>query len=127
MEKEAIISLAFALGQHISESDELTNFKAKQAEVMQDSEAFRLLKEFDEARSAAIQKMESDEQLSEEEQQKLTQLENAMFANDNLSSLFSLQEKFNNMMTAVYYAIDQAVNGGSGCGGECGSCGSGCC
>ncbi len=126
MDRGEIISLAFALGQNIAESDELAVLRAKQAEVMEDADSFKLLQAFEELRSAAVDKMQNNEELTEDEQAKLHAMEDEMFANEKIKHLYDLQETFNNMMNAVYYAIDQAVSGGSGCGGGCDSCGSGC-
>ncbi|NLB18537.1 MAG: YlbF family regulator [Syntrophomonadaceae bacterium] len=127
MEKDAIISLAFALGGHISESEELKHFKTKRDVAMNDPVAFELIKKFEELRNKAVEQMQAGEELTEEQQNELHVLEDAMYANQVVMDMVNTQEKFNNMMSAIYYAIDQAVNGGSGCESGCDSCGGGCC
>ena len=127
MERDAIISLAFTLGGHIAESEELKRFKAKRDGAMNDPAAFELIRKFEEARNKAVEQMQAGEELSEEQQNELHAIEDAMYANQVVMDMVNTQEKFNNMMSAIYYAIDQAVNGGSGCESGCGSCGSGCC
>ncbi len=126
MDRAEIISMAFHLGSTISECEEFRNFQIKQSEVMKDAEAMALLQRFQEVRVRAVEQMKEGQEISAEEQKNLQSLENAMLANPLVKGLLDSQEKFNNLLNGVYYAIDQAING-SGCGGGCDSCGSSCC
>lgn len=127
MDRAEIISMAFHLGSTISECEEFENFQASQAEVMKDADAVALLQKFQEARTKAVEQMEAGKELSQEEQDYLQELEDSMYTNPLVKGLVDAQEKFNNLMSGVYFAIDQAINGSSGCGGGCDSCGSSCC
>jgi len=127
MDRAEIISMAFHLGQTISECEEFQDYQASQSKVMRDPEAMQLLQRFQEARNQALEQMKKGEELSEEEQNHLHRLEEAMYNNPLVKELVDTQEKFNNLMSGVYFALDQAISGGSGCGGGCDSCGSSCC
>ncbi|MGE5544437.1 MAG: hypothetical protein ACM3UW_05625 [Bacillota bacterium] len=54
-------------------------------------------------------------------------MEEAMYNNPLIKGLFDAQEKFNNLMNGVYFALDQAIHGNPGCGGGCDTCGGSCC
>jgi len=121
-----IISMAYHLGTTISESEEYQNFQESRSKVMRDADAVALLQEFQEARAEAIKKMEAGQEIPDEEQQYLHDLEERMYNNPLIKGLFDAQEKFSNLMNGVYFALDQAISGGPGCGGSCGDCGRSC-
>ncbi len=121
-----IISMAYHLGTTISESEEYQNFQEKQSMVLRDADAMALLQKFQEARAEAIKKMEAGQEIPDDEQQYLHDLEEKMYNNPLIKGLFDAQEKFNNLMNGVYFALDQAISGSPGCGGGCGDCGSSC-
>lgn len=127
MDRAEIISMAFHLGTTISECEEYQSFQDCQSQVMRDADAVALLQKFQDARTKAVEKMEAGQEIPEEEQNYLHELEEAMYNNPLIKGLVDAQEKFNNLMNGVYFALDQAINGGSGCGGGCDTCGGDCC
>lgn len=127
MDRTEIISMAFHLGTTISESEEYQGFQETQSKVMRDADAVALLQKFQEARNKAVEKMEAGQELPDEEQNYLHELEEGMYNNPLIKELLDAQEKFSNLMNGIYFAIDQAINGGAGCGGGCDTCGESCC
>jgi len=127
MDRAEIISMAFHLGTTISECEEFQSFQESQSRVMKDADAVALLQKFQEARTKAVEKMEAGQEIPDEEQKYLHELEESMYNNPLIKGLFDAQEKFTNLMNGVYFALDQAINGSSGCGGGCDTCGESCC
>lgn len=126
MTRDEIIQKAFELGTIIAESQEMQNFRKMQAEVILDAEAYTLVVRFQQARDEAAGQLEDEIPLTAEQEAYLEQLEKELQANTRVQELLKAQEVITNLLNAVYFAIDQAVNGVS-CGeSDCQSCGGGC-
>lgn len=128
MTTEEIIRLAFELGTALAESDEVDRLKALQMQLTQDSNAYDLLMRYQDAKAKLDNKFQDGLLVTKAEEDHLSILEQQLTANAVISELIAAQEKFDNLMQAVYFAMNQAIATGSGsCGsGGCEGCGGGC-
>lgn len=127
MNQEEIIRMAFELGTAVADSELMQDYRATQSEVIKDAEAYNLVMRFQEAREQASHRVKEGGNLTEEEQNHLQALEVSLRENSLVSELMGAQEKVSNLMNAVYFAIEQAINGPDCGGGSCDSCGGSCC
>lgn len=125
MSSETIIRLAFELGDSIAHSEEIAGLKAVQEKLVADGEAYDLIMRYQDARMRAEQKKNSGLILPQQEENHLAILEQQLNSNQLVQELLLAQEKFDNLMQAVYFAMNQAIAGG-GCSGGCSSCGGDC-
>ncbi|MGE5371106.1 MAG: YlbF family regulator [Solirubrobacterales bacterium] len=129
MKREEIIRMAIELGNVVAQSDEMKRFKERQELVMKDPAAFEIINRYQDARAAVLQSLEEGNELTDAEQEQLDQMESELSKNELVRSLIEGQESVDNLMNAVYFAINQAINGpGSGCSSDgCSGCGGSCC
>jgi cell fate (sporulation/competence/biofilm development) regulator YlbF (YheA/YmcA/DUF963 family) len=125
MTNEEIIKLAFELGMAISQSDEIGTLKAKQFELTQNPEAYDLILRFQDAQTKMEHKSQDGILITPSEENHLSILEQQLNNNPLVKELMQAQESFDNLMQGVYFAMNQAISGGS-CSSGCESCGGGC-
>ena len=106
MTSEEIIKMAFELGHAVAQSEEIEGLKLSQNKVAQDHMAYDIIMSYQDAKS----KLDN-----------LQKLEQELKGNSIVNELLSAQEKFDNLMQAVYFAMNQALSGS--CSGGCDSCG----
>ncbi len=127
MTTEEIIRLAFELGNAVAESDEVDRLKALQMKLVQDSNAYDLLIKYQDAKSQLEHKFQDGLLVTKAEEDHLSILEQQLTANSTINELIQAQEKFDNLMQAVYFAMNQAISGSGSCSTDsCDSCGGGC-
>ena len=124
VEKTDIIKLALELGSALRDSDEIKAIMVAQERLKADLEASDLLMRFQDAKNKMENKMRDGLIISDAEKNHLTIIEQQMRSNALVSELMSVQGNFENLMQAVYYAMNQALAGG--CPSDCSSCGGGC-
>lgn len=124
MTNDEIIKMAFELGNAVAESDEIGKMKDAQQNVTADPKAYELIMNFQDAKTKAENKLRDGLQLSKIEEDHLNILEQQLNSNSIIGELMAAQEKFDNLMQAVYFAMNQALSGG--CSAGCDSCGGGC-
>lgn len=125
MYTEEIIKLAFDLGNAIAGSDEIKNLKEIQTAVSADEKAYELIISYQDARMKTENKSNSGLEITKAEQDHLDILEQMLHNNAVINNLMQAQEKFDNLMQSVYYALNQAI-AGNDCSGGCDSCGGSC-
>jgi cell fate (sporulation/competence/biofilm development) regulator YlbF (YheA/YmcA/DUF963 family) len=125
MTNEDIIKLAFELGNAIAESEEIDSLKTMQARLEEDETASGLIRNYQEARSRAENKMRDGLTVTPNEENHLDILQQQLNSNAMIQELILVQEKFNNLMQGVYFAMNQAISG-EGCSSDCSSCGGSC-
>lgn len=133
MNTDDIIKLALELGKAVASSDEIENLKAKQAIVTQDKNAYDLIMRYQDTRNKVENKNNgagSGLILGKTDEDLLNILEQQINSNAVIQELMAAQQKFDNLMQGVYFAMNQAISGNSGedggCSGGCESCSSSC-
>jgi cell fate (sporulation/competence/biofilm development) regulator YlbF (YheA/YmcA/DUF963 family) len=121
---EEIIKMAFELGNAVAQSEEIEELKASQTRVTQDHTAYDLIMSYQDAKSKMENKLQDGLSLGQAEQANLKNLEQELKSNSIINELMAAQEKFDNLMQAVYFAMNQALSGG--CSSGCDSCGGSC-
>ncbi|SHH02558.1 Cell fate regulator YlbF, YheA/YmcA/DUF963 family (controls sporulation, competence, biofilm development) [Thermosyntropha lipolytica DSM 11003] len=124
MSSENIIKMAFELGSSIAHSEEINALKKAQEKLVADEEAYNLIMRYQDTRMRLEQKKKSGLILPQQEENHLAILEQQLNSNPLVQELLLAQERFDNLMQAVYFAMNQAIAGG--CAGGCSSCGGGC-
>jgi len=124
---DEIIRLAFQLGTAVAESDEVDRLKAIQMKLNQDKDAYDLLMRYQDARMKLDNKYQDGLLVTKAEEDHLRILEQQLTANSIINELIEAQESFNNLMQAVYFAMNQAISmNAGGCSDGCEGCGGGC-
>lgn len=124
MTSEKIIKMAFELGNAVAQSEEIEGLKASQVRVSQDHMAYDLIMSYQDAKSKMENKLQDGLSIGQAEQANLKNLEQELKSNSIINELMAAQEKFDNLMQAVYFAMNQALSGG--CSSGCDSCGGSC-
>jgi len=122
---EKIIQMAFELGNAISQSEEIESLQTMQIKLSEDPEATSLINYYQEARTQIEHKAQEGLQIMPEEEKKLESLQEQLNNNQTVKELIEVQERFNNLMQSVYFALNQAISGES-CSSDCSSCGGSC-
>ncbi len=125
MSTEKIIQMAFELGNTIAQSEEIQSLKDTQAKLIKDQEASALVGNYQEALTKIENKMRDGLQIVPEEEQQMEALKQQLNSNPMVQELIQVQEKLNNLMQSVYFAINQAM-AGEDCSSDCSSCGGSC-
>lgn len=126
MHRDAIIKLAMDLGSSIAESDELMEVKKLQDQLQADETAFGLVMKYQAARMNLENQQRAGQNITPQDENHLSILEQQMQNNALIQQVMDSQDRFNNLMQAVYYAMNQSLSGGcspDGCGGSCSGCG----
>lgn len=124
MNRETIIRLAMELGSSIAASNELAQVKNLQDRLQEDETALGLLMRYQDARMNLETKQKEGQIIGPNDENHLSILEQQLQGNALVQQVMEAQEKFNNLMQAVYFAMNQSLSGGCS-SGSCGSC-SGC-
>ncbi len=124
MTTDEIIKMAFELGNAIADSDEIAQLKTAQEKVTLDQKAYELIMNYQDAKTKSDNKLRDGMQLSKIEEDHLNILQQQLNSNDTVMELISTQEKFDSLMQAIYFAMNQALSGG--CSSDCTSCGGSC-
>lgn len=124
MNTEDIIKIAFELGNAIAQSEEMTNLKTQQAELMGKKEAYELIMRYQEAKTKIDHKLMDGLIVTQQEENHLDIMEQQISTHPDIQNLLAVQEQLENLMQAVYFAINQAVSGD--CSSGCDSCGGNC-
>lgn len=130
MNSDQIIKMAFDLGNAVANSKEIEDLKAKQAAVTENKEAYDLIMRYQDTRTRIENKNNGNNSgiilgKSDSDDDLLAILEQQINNNALIQELMDAQQKFDNLMQGVYFAMNQAISGG-GCSGGCDSCDSGC-
>lgn len=125
MTTEKIIQMAFELGNNIAQSEEMDALQAMQIKLSVDPDASALVSYYQEARTKIENKMRDGLQIMPAEEKELEELQQKLNDNEIVKELIQVQEKFNNLMQSVYFAMNQAMTGES-CSSDCSSCGGSC-
>lgn len=123
---EGIIKLAFELGNSIAQSDEISALKDLQQKLTEDQAAYDLIMRYQDARMKLENKKNSGLIVPTTEEDHIAILEQQLSTNELIKDMMVAQEKFDNLMQAVYFALNQAISGGDDCSDGCGSCGGSC-
>ncbi len=124
MSTEEIIKVAFELGSAIAQSEEMINLKNQQTELMGKKDAYDLIMRYQDAKTQMDHKLMDGLLVTQQEEAHLDILEQQISNNPDIQILLAAQEKLENLMQAVYFAINQAVTGD--CSSGCDSCGGSC-
>jgi cell fate (sporulation/competence/biofilm development) regulator YlbF (YheA/YmcA/DUF963 family) len=124
LHRDEIIRLAMDLGSSIAQSDELLAVRRLQDQLQADETAFGLVMKYQALRMNLENKQRNGLEATPEEQNQLSIVEQQMQNNALIQQVMDAQDKFNNLMHAVYFAMNQSLSGGCGPDG-CSSC-SGC-
>ncbi|MGE5396907.1 MAG: YlbF family regulator [Chitinophagales bacterium] len=127
MNRDDILKMAFQLGESIGECEEMQLFQESQANVIKDAEAYGLIMRYQETKMKFTEQVRQGDMLTEEQEKELDGIENEMQNHPLVGNMLMAQEKVNNLMNAVYFSINQALQGPSSCSsGSCEGCGGGC-
>jgi cell fate (sporulation/competence/biofilm development) regulator YlbF (YheA/YmcA/DUF963 family) len=126
MTTEDIIKMAFELGNAIAQSEEIDNLKLMQSKLSEDADAYSLIMRYQEAQSQMENKLQEDLNVTPAEENQIEVMEQEINSNPMIQELIQVQEKFDNLMQGVYFALNQAISGDDGCSSGCDSCGGGC-
>ena len=128
MATEDIIKLAFELGNAIAQSEEMDSLKTMQSKLKEDKDAYGLIMRYQDAQSKIENKVQEGLTVTSAEENLIDIMEQQINTNPLIQELIQVQEKFDNLMQGVYFAMNQSISGGEeGCSsGCCDSCGGGC-
>ncbi|NLB52921.1 MAG: YlbF family regulator [Syntrophomonadaceae bacterium] len=122
---EDIIRLAMELGNALAQTDEIEQLKNLQTVLNEDTSSFDLIVRYQEARMKLEKQQDEGKIISKADEDYLQILEDQLAGNETIQQLMGAQERFDNLMQAVYYAINQAITGDQ-CSSGCDSCGCDC-
>ncbi len=106
---QAILEKALELGKKIAESDEFKDLQAKEKNMLQDKEAGRLLKSFQELQKEYQEKQMQGEQLTPADIKRFEAHETKMLENPLIREFYESQNKFQELLDTVNYTINQAM------------------
>ena len=127
MTTEEIIKMAFELGNAIAQSNEIDELKIMQGKLSDDSDAYGLIMRYQEAQTQMENKLQEGMNVTDVEENHIAIMEQEINNNTLIQELIQVQEKFDNLMQGVYFALNQAISGTDSCSSDCcDSCGGGC-
>ncbi|NLJ72174.1 MAG: YlbF family regulator [Syntrophomonadaceae bacterium] len=126
MSTENIIKQAFTLGDLIAQSEEINQLKELQVKLTEDQAAYDLIMRYQEAVMKLENKRNSGLIIPSNEEDHIAILEQQLNSNALVNEMMVAQEKFDNLMQAVYFALNQAISGSNSCADGCDSCGGTC-
>lgn len=126
MATEDIIKMAFELGSAIAASEEIASLKMMQVKLSENPEAYDLIMRYQDAQTKIENKLQEGLLVTQAEENHINIMEQQINANPLIQELVEIQEKFDNLMQGVYFAMNQAISGGSCAPDSCDSCGGGC-
>ncbi|HZK43436.1 MAG TPA: YlbF family regulator [Syntrophomonadaceae bacterium] len=110
MTTENIIKKAFDLGSSIADSDEINLLKDLQQKLIEDTDAYDLIMRYQDARLKLENKKESGLIVPGNEENHIAILEQQLSTNSLIQEMMIAQEKFDNLMQAVYQSLNQAIS-----------------
>lgn len=122
---EEIITMAMELGNALAETDELEQLRNVQALLNEDVRSYELILHYQQARMKLEEQRSEGKIINKNDENHLQILEDQLAENETIQQLMQAQEKFDNLVQAVYFAINQSITGGQ-CSSGCDSCGGGC-
>lgn len=125
MTTDQIIQMAFELGNAIAQSEEVASLQVMQNKLSEDKEAALLINQYQLVRTQMENKIKDGLEVMPGEESNLENLQQQLNNNEIVKELIQVQEKFNNLMQSVYFAINQSITGES-CSSDCESCGGSC-
>ncbi|HWQ75931.1 MAG TPA: YlbF family regulator [Syntrophomonas sp.] len=126
MTTEEIIRMAFELGNAISQSKEVDELKEMQSKLSADTASYDLIVRYQEAQTQMENKLRDGMAVTPAEENHIEIMEQEINNNALIQELINVQEKFDNLMQGVYFALNQAISGNDSCSSGCESCGGGC-
>ncbi|NLF45843.1 MAG: YlbF family regulator [Syntrophomonadaceae bacterium] len=126
MNGEHIIKLAFELGEALAQSDEIEQLKNMQASITEDARAYDLIVNYQNIKMKLDDQVNEGKIISKTDEDHLQILEDELASNEVIQQLMMAQERFDNLMQAVYYAINSAIVAEEDCSSGCDSCGCDC-
>jgi len=124
--QDQVIRMAWELGISIAGCQEWQDVMKTRENVRQDPEAWDLLLEYQEARGKIMEKEQRGEEPTEQDNVQLRTVEDGLRNNPLVVQMMQAQERFDNLMRAVYFMVNQGISGQTGCSGGCSTCSSGC-
>ena len=116
MQVEEIIRLATELGHAIAESEAAEELRNVQARLLQDAESYRLILQYEDIKTKIEHKIEDGLPVSRDEEDQLEDFEHLLNMNPLINELVQVQEQFNELLQAVFQAVNHAISGGcDGC------------
>lgn len=125
MTTDQIIQMAFELGNAIAQSEEVASLQVMQNKLSEDKDAALLINQYQLVRTQMENKIKDGLEVMPAEESNLENLQQQLNNNEIVKELIQVQEKFNNLMQSVYFAINQSITGES-CSSDCESCGGSC-
>lgn len=116
-----IYTKAKELADAIAASSELTALKEAELTMMMDSTARGIVEEYQTIQMNAMNNGINFEDLSQEEKDRIEELERQMGENENITVFLSANQAFEQILRSVNMIISNAINGESS---SCGSCSS---
>ena len=126
MNQDQVIRMAWELGISIAGCQEWQDVMKTRENVRQDPEAWDLLLEYQEVRGKIMEKEQRGEEPTEQDNVQLRTVEDGLRNNPLVVQMMQAQERFDNLMRAVYFMVNQGISGQTGCSGGCSTCSSGC-
>ena len=117
MHIEEIIRMATELGNAIAESEPAEELRDVQARLLQDVESYQLIIKYEDMKTKIEHKIEDGLPVSRDEEDQLEDFENLLNMNPLINELIQVQEQFNDLLQAVFHAVNHALSGG--CGDDC--------
>lgn len=123
----SVIDKARELGDEIASSAELNAMRNAEAVMLQDSEAQKIIQEFQDKQKALYMIQSQGHQLTDSQKKEVELLENKMLANPLIRDYFQAQQNFEKVLEEINQIIGAAIAGqGNSCSDECCSSCSGC-
>ncbi|MCL0107831.1 YlbF family regulator [Peptococcaceae bacterium] len=126
---QEVFEQALELGRKIAESEEFKEVQRAESAMLKDSEAQKLLMEFQLLQQQQRQKQQSGISLTAEDIKQLEQIESKMLQNPLIKSFSEAQHKFQELLNAVNETINKTMlskRDAAGLGCASGSCGRSC-
>lgn len=115
-----IYAKAKELAEALANSAELTAVKEAEVKMMMDTEARAIIEEYQTIQMNAMASGMSFEDLSEEQKNRVEELEKSMNENENISTFLAANQTFEQIIRSVNMIIGNAINGNQE--SSCGSC-----
>jgi cell fate (sporulation/competence/biofilm development) regulator YlbF (YheA/YmcA/DUF963 family) len=126
MTTEEIIKMAYDLGNAIAQSKEVDALREMQIKLSEDVDSYGLIMRYQEAQTQMENKLQDGISVTPAEESNIEMMEEEINNNPIIQELIKVQEKFDNLMQGVYFAMNQAISGSDSCSSGCDACGGGC-
>ncbi|MCF8010412.1 MAG: YlbF family regulator [Clostridiales bacterium] len=102
---EEVMNKAQELGELVTQTDEFTEVKQKQALMFHDNSAMELLQSYDDLKKQQKERQDNGEELTQEDTDALEQQETKLNENENIKNFFDSQKKFQEMINKALELI----------------------